>query len=219
MAKPKQQPLHQKKPGIGYAGRPKRAIKNAQHANSNVSVGAGPQRPTAYNWTHLPGKAIALFEQERHEADPTRWPAPAVPFDQRLQVGQHTAIGERRPGSPPSLIQAACRAAFDERLPMLCRIADGDEVRLYEAVTDAGTVIPLVVQPSIVERLKALELMARVGRLYDVLPAEDGTPDDTERLDLSKLDDKELHLLERLLKLARATPIEAEDITPKKKGA
>lgn len=172
--------------------------KPMSRPKGNVSGNRGAASPRA------PGVALEAYRRLKHAQDPLRFPAPTTPT-----VHEVITLDQRHPGQPPSLVQRACRLEFEKRIPMLCRIADGDECRVYEVLANSGEVVPMMVQPTIVERLKAMEVLAKVGQLYQVLPergAEDGDAAGT-KLNLAALSDAQLETLERILKVATATPV------------
>lgn len=85
------------------------------------------------------------------------------------------------PGRPPSRIKEALRKDFDERLPLLREIADGVvRLRIVPTCPECGHESNAMTEaeiravfPQVADRLRALELMAKLGGLDAVKLPED----------------------------------------------
>lgn len=68
-------------------------------------------------------------------------------------------------GAPPSQVKAASRLAFVERIPTLCAIADGTLRYKTRYVTRAGQVVEVEHEPSLDDRIKAIDKLGKYGGL------------------------------------------------------
>jgi hypothetical protein len=140
---------------------------------------------------HIPGATIEAWKEKLGVVTP------------ELHTHEYLSVADRAAGRPKSMIRRAARMALADRLSLLTRIADAVEIRVYEVVTTFGKVIPVAVTPSVGERIKALELLARLGGLMDerIDGGEGATGPAT--MDLTQLSQLELEALSQLLTKAK----------------
>lgn len=87
------------------------------------------------------------------------------------------------PGAPPSAVRAAARLAFADRIKVLCEIADGTLTSRTQLVTKTGQVVTLEHEPTLDERIKAIDKLGKYGGLLlaNVKTEDPGTSDDRIR--------------------------------------
>lgn len=101
------------------------------------------------------------------------------------------------------VIRRELALGFWERVDLVKRIADGTEAIKQDVVTHKGDVVVVEVAPTFTERLRAIEMMGKFGRITEEDDPE--LPPERQQMDLSKLNDGELATLESLLKKAGVT--------------
>lgn len=69
------------------------------------------------------------------------------------------------PGAPPSAIRNVARLAFAERIQVLCDIADGKLTQRTQFATKDGRVISVENEPTIDDRIKAIDKLGKYGGL------------------------------------------------------
>lgn len=69
------------------------------------------------------------------------------------------------PGAPPSAVRAAARLAFADRIKILCDIADGTLTCRTQYATKDGRVVSLEHEPTLDERIKAIDKLGKYGGL------------------------------------------------------
>lgn len=83
-----------------------------------------------------------------------------------------------------SLVQAACLAEFEKRIPLLCQIADGTLAVQKEVVTQKGDVVVITEEPSIRDRMDAVTTLGRFAgampKAQDLNGEDDGGADAAE---------------------------------------
>jgi hypothetical protein len=141
----------------------------------------------ARNGKQVPGAGYKHLQVEVHEKSPVN---PMRGYGGKAFLGVL--------GRPPSAVALACRMAFEERVPLLKKIADGKIARVHEVATASGKVVAIRIQPTIRERIQALEVLAKCGRVYSDEPLGVDHPV-ASKLDLSQYNTTELLELERLL--------------------
>lgn len=139
------------------------------------------------------GQQVIVREHE----DDGRFQRIAMPGQKLTGGGAPAQV--RTVGRPPSMVQAACRMAFEQRIPFLKDIIDGKVGRRTAHVTASGRVVKTIVYATITERIQCMKLLAQTGQLMTVrveLPEDPLTP---AHFDLSKLSPQELSDLEHIL--------------------
>lgn len=112
-------------------------------------------------------------------------------------------------GRPPSFVRAVSRQSYMRRIPLLRQIADGTIWREVTVVTRGGSQLTYRVYPSILERLKAVDILGKYGGLVTTVDAnvdedEDATPE-VPGYDFSLLSTEQVEVLQSLLQAARVT--------------
>jgi hypothetical protein len=85
-------------------------------------------------------------------------------------------------GAPSSQVRAASRLAFAERIPTLCAIADGTLRYKTSYVTRAGQVIDVEHEPSLDDRIKAIDKLGKYGGLMMTNIASEDTNNNDEHI-------------------------------------
>lgn len=85
-------------------------------------------------------------------------------------------------GAPSSQVKAASRLAFAERIPTLCAIADGTLRYKTRYVTRAGQVVEVEHEPSLDDRIKAIDKLGKYGGLLITNVNADDTNQNDEQL-------------------------------------
>lgn len=111
------------------------------------------------------------------------------------------------------VIRRACAGLFWERVSFLRQVVDGEATSTCEVVTHKGDVKEVTAEPTITERLRALDLMGKYGRILEEDDPE--LPSEVHRkYDLTRLSDGQLHDLEKMLASVQVKRPNEEDEEP-----
>lgn len=135
----------------------------------------------------------------------TRFGGPNAPRG-NMQGAARAPAGRR--GRPPALVRESFRLAFDKQLDFLKKIVvcDKSVKRKVEIVAPNGAVVTISVEPTIAERIRAVEVMGKFsGVQTSKAEDEEALPRSRTGYDLSKLTSAQLEAFEQLL-IAAAEP-------------